>query len=736
MATLGFFTRFSWITICFGAGLFLCAVNVGGALTGGPHLEGVAKTTGEQVDPAELQQRFLTLQAEYREKRAAGYDLREVNDVVAQLRSAFEKKDWSRMSDLLERTGEALARAKPPGGLHPATGEQVDPVELQQRFRKLQAEYREKRASGADMSEANPYILQLREAFEQKDWPRLSDALDKITEALAQTGAPSKPSTETQVQRDADTAESTRATAENVTESPAPHEFAFGLDYARFKNWMNIPDPPRLFSETGARWIKFTGVPWSLIEPKSEGGYRWELLDELVRSYQKYNFKIMAVLICDARWAVTVSSFEGLARGGAKTASPPKDGYWDRYAAWISAVVERYDMDGRQDMEGLREPVLDFEIESEAQHDLFWRVPKGHNPARDYEKLIKTAYEAAHNANPNARIILSGMNFGDLFDDGEDKSDDELKQLIHERFKDRRGMRELYLSSLKFIKDSLKLHRYFDAVEFHYNHDYRAGDPTMNWIRSHMARNGYSKPIWAGDALIASSRVVHSRNHSYPLGLGDKVFDALDNHRDPNHKRAWKFHMAEQASSLVKKIMVALDTGMAGIMSANEADWPSWRSHGKFWVYAGFYGQDHRELAASEKGRRPVFYTYKIVIDKLGVDKKVTERLRYADRNIFVYRVTKPDGRENLVGWYDDPDARAALESVQTPPQLFEVMDKRRSTIVDLSPYVPTTKARITRIITQLEGTNRPARPPDRIVASDAVTLSSEPVFVDVSSEK
>ena len=618
-----------------------------------------------------------------------------------------------------------------------AAEQHVDPAEIQRRYRSLQSEYHKKRTAGYDLREVNVLVLRLRDAFEKKDWNRVIHLLDDVAAALARTRAPSKTSTEPQAGHGAVNAESTRSAPQNVTESLAQHEFAYGMDYARFKNWMNISDPPRLFSETGARWIKFTGVPWSLIEPKSNGGYRWNLLDELVRSYQKQGFKILAVLICDAKWATKVSSSKGSTRGGARTASPPKDGYWDRYAAWISAVVERYDMDGEQDMKGLREPILDFEIESEAQHDLFWQVPKGTSPLQGYAKTLKTAYEAAHRANPNVRIILAGMNFGDLFDDGEEKSDEELNRFIHERFRHRPGMKELYLSSLDFIKDSLKLYRHFDAVEFHYNHDYRAGYSTMNWIRSKMAENGYSKPIWAGDALIASSRVVHSTNHSYPLSLGDKVFEALDNRRDPHHERAWKWHLSEQASNLVKKIMIALDTGMAGIMAANEADWPSWRSHGKFWVYAGFYGQDHPKLPASVKGRRPVFYTYRLITDKLGTDKKAIERLgSRADRNLFLYRVKKTNGRQILVGWYDDPNARVALESVRTLPQLFKVMSNSRSKIVDMSPYVSTTNVRVTRIITGLEETNRPVRPPDEILPAGEVKLSGEPVFVVAHNPK
>lgn len=113
----------------------------------------------------------------------------------------------------------------------------------------------------------------------------------------------------------------------------------------------------------------------------------------------------------------------------------------------------------------------------------------------------------------------------------------------------------------------LAMNDYYDAVGFHYNHSYKAVEETINHIRNIMAQSGSIKPIWAGDTLIAHAHAVDTRfavNHKTPR-FGSALFDAIDNPASPYHNRAWQ--LADQASSLIKKVVFAQAVGMAGIMS-------------------------------------------------------------------------------------------------------------------------------------------------------------------------
>ena len=514
---------------------------------------------------------------------------------------------------------------------------------------------------------------------------------------------------------------------------PFPEQFALGLDYGRVKDWMGIENPGALYGEIGAKWVKFPGVPWSLIEPERGGGYRWWLLDSMVKNYQENGFSILAVLICDAPWAVEGGG-KGSNYNGGRTASPPMDQYWSQYEAWVKAVVERYDGDGINDMPGLKAPILDWEIESGAQHNVFWVVKNKGDEAKEYGRLLRVAYEAAHAAHKDVRIVLSGINLGDLFDDGLKRDDLGLDALIAIRFADRPAMRDLYQTSLKFIREVLSYHQYYDAIEFHYNHDYRAAEATVDWLKQQLEKHGADKPIWAGDALIANTVYLDSRSARAVVPLGNAVFDALDNRGNPLHGAAWNWYMADQASSLCKKLVTAYSTGLVGIMAGNEADWPDWRSHGVYWVYAGFYGQGGQELLSAVKGRRPAFYTYQMMAPYLSGKGVEVKRIKDDERpDLYLYRVSRPNEDDFFIAWHENSLLEKQLKQLTDPVAFLHLELTAKPVSVDLSPYLGdgvSEMLKAKKLITLMKGANDPIVPEDEEVKTSEVVLSRTPVLL------
>ncbi len=514
--------------------------------------------------------------------------------------------------------------------------------------------------------------------------------------------------------------------------------FAYGIEYAR-----PIADFPVIAGQTGADWIKIAGVSWNLTQPKEDGAYNWTLLDRVVSEYQKNGLTIgLAVLKSDADWAVEKPPYET----DYSPSSPPKEGYWGYYADWVGAVVERYDNDSKDDMPNLISPIHSYEIESEVYHDGYWQVPEGENRSAKYAQLLETAYIAAHAADPNANIFLAGLNIGDLFDDGFgfDAENFPSDQEIIDRLRDSEVLAELFNSQ----KDFLKLDEYFDMVEFHYNHNYLGGYGTINWIKSKMVENGYSKPIWAGDALIASGIDLGPLNLNNPMPNlpEDALLDVLNKKNDKNYVRMWKWHMAETSANLMKKVVVGMDNDVKGLMAGNLMDWPVYgndiRWQGSF-LYAGFYGIEinNGPGAGAVPGKRPIFYNYPIIRDKIE-DVKSIEKLdlseEAADYTIFVYKITKSDDSEVYVAWYEDPVAKAALTQVTTVSRFLNIVENKKTKIINLRDYVSSENVKTSHIVTKLDILNNltPIYPPDEVVSANSIRLSETPIFIEESRRK
>ena len=87
--------------------LFTAGYAVKALIVGTSPLSAAQAAARPQVDAEELRQRYRALQGEYQKKRAEGYDLRQVNELVLQLREALEKKKF-RVRDLNWISGSAV----------------------------------------------------------------------------------------------------------------------------------------------------------------------------------------------------------------------------------------------------------------------------------------------------------------------------------------------------------------------------------------------------------------------------------------------------------------------------------------------------------------------------------------------------------------------------------------------------------------------------------------------------
>lgn len=144
------------------------------------------------------------------------------------------------------------------------------------------------------------------------------------------------------------------------------------------------PHPSKIFS-------------WGFIE-KEKGKYDWTITDWVVSTVQDYNAHLLA----------TVYTWNTWDQGESATFDPwylkePRD--WESYDRWLSALVERYDGDGVNDMPGLRYPVRYFEIGNE--------IPFGQGN-RVFSLILKSSYGAIKQANPDAVVMNGAIRYDEV----------------------------------------------------------------------------------------------------------------------------------------------------------------------------------------------------------------------------------------------------------------------------------------------------------------------------------
>jgi hypothetical protein len=162
----------------------------------------------------------------------------------------------------------------------------------------------------------------------------------------------------------------------------------------------------------GIRWDRPHPGPfiWGHIEPE-KGRYNWREIDEYLQMTQAFSFATLATIWPFAEWdqanwegdsETSVIFEEELGIGRRK----PHD--MDAYGRCVSALVERYDGDGKGDMPGLTYPIKYWEAGNEPS------LQKGFDTffvgsSDDYLEVLKTTYQAVKGADPDAKVLHAGL---------------------------------------------------------------------------------------------------------------------------------------------------------------------------------------------------------------------------------------------------------------------------------------------------------------------------------------
>lgn len=150
---------------------------------------------------------------------------------------------------------------------------------------------------------------------------------------------------------------------------------------------------------------------WNEVE-KTPGNYEWKRLDDLIQAMHSLSIHPLITIwpyadwdqgLCHSDLPATPDPFGGVLP---KRKGIPCD--WGSYQEFLSALVERYDGDGKEDMPGLLFPVNYFEVGNEPE------MQEGNNTffqgtPEEYALLLQKSAEAIRQASSEAEILHAGI---------------------------------------------------------------------------------------------------------------------------------------------------------------------------------------------------------------------------------------------------------------------------------------------------------------------------------------
>jgi len=179
--------------------------------------------------------------------------------------------------------------------------------------------------------------------------------------------------------------------------------------------------------EMGATWLRpnFGYFVWGVMQKEENAPIDFSETDKVVMQAQKRGLNLLITIFPFADWDQKVygdkckvsANDEMLPRskGNFKTPGLPyyrcNPNNWNAYEKWLTALVERYDGDGKDDMKGLLSPILYYEIGNEPD---LTKDPKSDfgmvfylDTPENYAKLLQKSYLAIKAANADAKVLIA-----------------------------------------------------------------------------------------------------------------------------------------------------------------------------------------------------------------------------------------------------------------------------------------------------------------------------------------
>ncbi|MFV1987373.1 MAG: hypothetical protein ACC682_08820, partial [Gemmatimonadota bacterium] len=432
-----------------------------------------------------------------------------------------------------------------------------------------------------------------------------------------------------------------------------------GLEYALLDNPRLVAGMADAFAETGLPGMKHyvEAVSWGEMQSGPDEDIDFETFDLFVREYQIRGFTELTIALKPhSRWASKD------VRLLTSTNASPKPEYEDLFQDWVEAVVERYDGDGVDDMEGLRWPIRYVEIGNEFSS----YQPE---PVQEYLNTLQLAYEAAHRANDDVLVGHAAFLFAPVDMDVSDPSEYETVWAETRRVDRHHG-----LADMRVILDNPDT---FDFINIH-----NLGEPyeiehVMRWIEYETELRGYEKPVVISDTTPTSYIGWGPANRctGQPLGLLGSPATEEDRCRLAafftrlldGDRETLDWTRGFVAADHVQRTIIAAEQGVRLINLAFVTD-ILWLTLKPMNAGAGIAAWGGAIRINPWTGRVleyfPAFYAIQQMMGHLTGYRSIV-RVEHADERVRLYRIEKDDDRRVWIAWMNP--MRALLPEDGTP---------------------------------------------------------------------
>ena len=339
-----------------------------------------------------------------------------------------------------------------------------------------------------------------------------------------------------------------------------------GVEYVLLDNPRMIERQAEALREVGFQAAKpiAEAFDWGTMQSGPGDPIDFSKLDNYVKEFQAAGFtETVLALKSHSAWASVDHALLHT-----RNATPQPE-YRSDYAAWVAAIVERYDADGLDDMAGLVYPIRHYEIGSEFSS----YEPE---PVDEYIEMLEIAYEAAHDAYPDVIVSHAAFLVIDFL-----LGDPDPATLGDETGVDRYGPHTF--SEIRAILDRPDL---FDVLNVHALAHPGEIEQLVRWLDWEMDQRGYSRSIIISDTsinpfisfgpAIDCERIPQLMGLTfYPATEDDRcrIADYFNRVLDDDPATV-EWMRAFVAADMVKKVVIAAEQGVELINTAFTTDLP------------------------------------------------------------------------------------------------------------------------------------------------------------------
>jgi len=224
------------------------------------------------------------------------------------------------------------------------------------------------------------------------------------------------------------TATETTTAKTTITGTTAPETTVAITTAPEFGFLRNVFDiDQEKIEETGATWLRpnFGYFVWGVMQKDENASIDFSKTDEVIYNTQKHGLHLLITLFPFADWdqkaygeKCKVSANDEMLPS--RKGEPGLTYYrcnpnnWMAYQKWLTAVVERYDGDGKEDMPGLETPIYYYEIGNEPDLTL-GKDPKSEggfvfylDSPEHYAELLQKSYTSIKAADNKTQILIAG----------------------------------------------------------------------------------------------------------------------------------------------------------------------------------------------------------------------------------------------------------------------------------------------------------------------------------------